>query len=385
MISIVGGELLSALGEGALKIHALRTGKATIGSREIRLNDRQVTFPYYRLDETPRISPRMADTSTVDAALDHVVSLLLTNLALAPSMLSNIGLFLGSSSIDYSLACPIEQATISGSASTCQRKRVGGGKYADRLMERFGLQGPSLTYSTACTSSANALMDAAAMLEGRIIDYALVLGLEIFSPMTLEGFALMQLLSPDALRPFDQNRNGMVLGEAVSAVLLSRDDIRPSPWHYLGGKSNCEIYSVTGPDPSGTGIARVMRGALADAGLEQGAITAIKAHGTASDSMDLAEMRGMALAFATLPPYFSLKPYIGHTLGGCGVAELVLMMESINAGFIPATINFATLEREFCSAPTEAPMEVTAGRFMLNYFGFGGNNTSFIIEKIEQN
>jgi len=381
MISIVGGKLLSALGQGAQKINGLRTtGQAIVGSMEVRLNDRQVSYPYYRIDDTPR----PAHSSIVDAALDRVVGGLLQKLGLEPSDLTNLGLFLGSSSIDYSLARPIEQATMAGSTAIDHGSRVGGGNYADSLMERFGFQGPSLTYSTACTSSANALMDAAAMLEGNIIDHALVLGLELFSPTTLEGFALMQLLSPDGLHPFDQNRSGMVLGEAVSGVLLSRNDIRPSSWHYLGGKSCCETYSVTGPDPSGAGIARVMRGALADAGLEQGAITAIKAHGTASDSMDLAEMRGMELAFATLPPYFSLKPYIGHTLGGCGVAELVLMMESINAGFIPATINVTTLDREISTAPLQETMAVTAGRFMLNYFGFGGNNTSLIIEKSER-
>lgn len=380
MISIVGGELLCALGQGSQKIQALRAGHATIGSMAVRLNDRQVIYPYYSLADTPRL----ADTSTVDATLDRVVGGLLQKLGLEPSELTNIGIFLGLSSIDSSLARPIEQATISAAASSCQRARVGGGNIVDSLMERFGFQGLSLTYGTACTSSANALMDAAAMLEGDIIDHALVLGLELFSPTTIEGFALMQLLSPDMLRPFDQNRNGMVLGEAVSGVLLSRDDIRPSPWHYLGGKSSCETYSVTGPDPSGGGISRVMTDALADADLPPGAITAIKAHGTASDSMDLAEMRGMTLAFPELPPYFSLKPYIGHTLGGCGVAELVLMIESINAGFIPATINFTTLDREISTAPLQEVMAVTAGHFMLNYFGFGGNNTSFIIEKTAQ-
>lgn len=379
MISIIGGELLCALGEGAPRIEALRAGQVTVGSMAVTLNDRQMSYPYYRLDDTSRL----VSTAMVDAYLDRVVSGLFRKLALTPSDLGNIGVFLGSSSIDYSLARPIEQAIMSGAASHGRSRRVGGGNYADRLMTRLGLAGLSLTYNTACTSSANALMDAAAMLTGHLIDHALVLGLELYSPTTVEGFALMQLLSPDQLRPFDQHRNGMVLGEAVSAVLLSRHELRSSPWHYLGGQSSCETYSVTGPDPSGAGIARVITAALAAAGLVPGSITAIKAHGTASESMDLAEMRGMALAFATLPPYFLLKPYIGHTLGGCGVAELVLMMEGLTAGFLPGSPNGTILDEEFTAAPLQQGMAVTAGRFMLNYFGFGGNNTSFIIEKSE--
>lgn len=377
MITIVEGEILSALGQGSQKIDALRTGRPRVGTVEVTAIDEQLTYPYYRIDETPRL----AHPSTVDTYLDRAVNGLLKKLTLKPSDLSNIGLFLGSSSIDYSLVWPIEQNIDNANAATCKRERVGGGNYLDNLMQRFAFAGPAFTYNTACTSSANGLLDAASMLEGGIIDHALVLGLELYSPTTLEGFSLMQLLSPEAARPFDQNRNGMVLGEAVSAVLLSRDDIIPSPWHYLGGKSNCEIYSVTGADPGGEGIAQVLRAALEDAGTTQDTITAVKAHGTASELMDLAEMRAMEQLFEPIPPYFSLKAYLGHTLGGCGVAELVLTLESINAGFIPPAVYLKTLDTGFSKAPVQEVLPVKSGRFMLNYFGFGGNNTSFVIEK----
>jgi 3-oxoacyl-[acyl-carrier-protein] synthase-1 len=277
---------------------------------------------------------------------------------------------------------PIEQSVDGDFVKTWKRERVGGGGYVDSLMHRFGFEGPSLTYNTACTSSANALMDAAAMLDGGIVDYALVLGVELYSPTTLEGFVMMQLASPDAIRPFDAQRNGIVLGEAVSAVLLSRDDIAPSSWRYLGGNSNCETHSVTGANPDGSGIAEVMRHALRDAGTEPEEVTLVKAHGTASDLNDQAEMRGMEQVFENLPPYLSFKPYIGHTLGGCGAAELLLMMESVDAGFVPASANFETLDEDFTQAPIQERLTVDSGRFMMNYFGFGGNNTSFIIEKV---
>ena len=249
-------------------------------------------------------------------------------------------------------------------------------------MRRFGFQGPSLTYNTACTSSANALMDAATMLESKVIDHALVLGLEISTPVTMEGFTVMQLLSSEAVRPFAQNRDGMALGEAVSCVLLSRDEVMASSWRYLGGSSCCETYSVTGSDPGGRGIAKVMDAALRETGIAAKDITGVKAHGTGGEQMDLAEMRGMEKVFAELPPYFSLKPYIGHTLGGCGVAELLLTMECVDAGFLPPTLNCEILDSEFHQPPIRSLMAMSSGRFMLNYFGFGGNNTSFIIEKI---
>ncbi|MEA1921039.1 MAG: beta-ketoacyl synthase N-terminal-like domain-containing protein [Pseudomonadota bacterium] len=377
MITIIGGELLCALGSGAQRIDALRRGKPELGTINVNVGGGKVAYPYYRIDETPRKSY----TSIVDSYLDRVVNDLLGNLKLKPASLTNVGLFLGSSSIDYSLAWPVEEDVDDAFATRCKRERVGGGNYLESLMQRFGFTGPSLTFNTACTSSANALMEAASMLVGNIIDYALVLGLELYSPTTLEGFAMMQLLSPEAIRPFDQSRNGIVLGEAVSAVLLSREEIMASPWRYLGGKSSCETYSVTSADPNGAGVAQVMREALEDAGTAPEAIIAVKAHGTASRLNDQAEMRGMEQVFTTLPPYLSLKPYIGHTLGGCGVVELLLMMESVDAGFIPASLNLETLDCEFSQAPIGNVMPVTSGHFMLNYFGFGGNNTSFIIEK----
>ncbi|MDX1296052.1 MAG: beta-ketoacyl synthase N-terminal-like domain-containing protein, partial [Sulfurimonadaceae bacterium] len=364
---------------GDERIEALRSGMPKITTMDARVPEGTEPYPYYRLDDSERLSY----TSIVDGYLDRVIQGLLKKLDLKASELQNVGVFLGSSSIDYSLAWPIEQDIDGGFARRWKRERVGGGGYVDGIMQRYGFDGPSLTYNTACTSSANALMDAASMLEGGIVDYALVLGLELYSPTTLEGFVMMKLLSPEAIRPFDQNRDGIVLGEAVSAVLLSRDDVADASWHYLGGKSICETHSVTGANPNGEGIAQVMRDALDDAGVTSDSISIVKAHGTASDLNDQAEMRGMEQMFETIPPYLSFKPYIGHTLGGCGTAELLLMKESVDAGFIPPSVNFETLDEAFENEPIRQMMELSTGRFMLNYFGFGGNNTSFIIEKVE--
>ncbi len=377
MISIIGGELLSALGGAPRRIEALSAGKARPGALDTIIGGSKISYPYYRLDT----KPRLINAAIINGYLDKAVEALWRKLALKPADLHNCGIFFGSSSIDYAQAAVLE-AMDSDSMEAIKRQRVGGGCYAERLMRRLSFDGPSLTYNTACTSSANALMDAASMLEGGLIDHALVFGLEISSAMTLQGFVVLQLLSREKVRPFDIKRSGMILGEAVSVVLLSRADIRPSGWRYLGGSSNCETFTVTGPNPDGSGIARVMRDALADTRLQPHDLMAVKAHGTASESMDSAELRGMEQVFATIPPYFSLKPYIGHTLGGCGVAELVLTMECVEAGFIPPTINFNNLEPEFSQPPIKEPRPMTAGRFMLNYFGFGGNNTSFIIEKV---
>lgn len=377
MITLAGGELLCALGSRESRIKALRSASASPATIRIDSLPGRPEFPYYLIDNTLR----RARAGQIEQYLETVAAALLARVFPDGVCPSRIGVFLGSSSIDYSLTRPIEQVIDGLDPKELPCRRVGGGFYAERLMERFGFTGPSLTYNTACTSSMNAMMDAAAMLECRAIDYALVLGLELSLPVIVEGFALMQLLSPDELRPFGRYRNGMILGEAVSAVLLSRDDMQPSAWRYLGGWSSCEIHSVAGADPTGRGIARVIRQSLADAETDPADLIALKAHGTGGVLMDLAEMRGMEKAFVEIPPYFSLKPYIGHTLGGCGLAELILVMEAVDNGFIPATPRAMPLDDAFAVPPIMRNMDADHGRFMLNYFGFGGNNTSCIIEK----
>ena len=377
MITIAGGELLSSLGSKPDRIAALRAGSIHSTTMCIEGMADQPIFPCYRIDETQRV----ALVDHIEEYLISVTKALLRKIFPKCSPPSDIGLFLGSSSLDYSLTRPMELNIDGLDPQDCPCRRVGGGFYAERLMQRFGFTGPSLTFNTACTSSINALMEAALMLECRIIDHALVLGFELSLPLIVEGFAMMHLLSPDILRPFSRNRNGMVLGEAVSAVLLSRDDIYPADWYYLGGESSCETYSIIGTDPGGKGIEKVIRHSMATTGTDPSEITVIKSHGIGGDLMDFAEMRGMERAFDEIPPYFSLKPYIGHTLGGCGVAELVLLMDCVDNGFIPATPNALPLDDRFSVAPLTENMDITHGRFMLNYFGFGGNNTSCIVKK----
>ncbi|RLA73412.1 MAG: beta-ketoacyl synthase [Epsilonproteobacteria bacterium] len=376
-ITILGGEILSSLGTKDERLTHLQNGTYHTVVKSMILNGDTLTFPYYAIDD----KARLADPDHALPYLEKVVAVALERVGLHQKELSRCGLFLGCSSNDLSLSVPLGRNFDHSMEETQSCQRVGNGVYADFLRRTFGLGSLNFTYNTACTSSANAVMDAASMLEGGMIDYALVVGIELFAPVTFEGFASMQLLSPEAIRPFDKQRSGIVQGEAVSAVILSRSDVKASSWYYLGGMSNCETHSVTGASPDGVGIGEVITTALKSAGVKEDEITAVKAHGTASALNDTAEINGMKQAFKTLPPFFSLKPYIGHTLGGCGSAELLLMMESVDAGFVPSSANFSEMDEALDAMPLRQALPLEGGNFLLNYFGFGGNNTSFVIEK----
>jgi len=380
MITILGGEITSALGERSERLMHLEQGSYKTVDKTMVLNGETLCFPYYAIDDGER-------TISVEVPLrylEDVVQKAVDRLSLSPEALKRCGLFLGSSSNDLSLIQPLGRNYDGSQEAKIGCARIGNGFYADRLIKRFGLQGFTLTYNTACTSSANAIIDAASMLEGGMLDYALVIGFEMFAPVTFEGFGSMQLLSAEKIAPFDRDRSGIVQGEAVSALFLSRSDVADSPWHYRGAMSNCETHSVTGANPDGKGISQVIRSALKKSGIEAEEIRAVKAHGTASALNDLAEINGMKQVFGTPPPFFSLKPYIGHTLGSCGSSELLLVMECVDNGFIPSSPNFSNPDESLGWAPMTEKMECGSGLFMLNYFGFGGNNTSIVIEKVQR-
>ena len=378
MITILGGEILSALGDQDQRLKHLKNGTYKCVQKEMTLMGESLSFSYYSIDEGGRNSA----LSIPLGYLESVVQKSIEKLSLSSDDLSRCALFVGSASNDLSLSLPLGQNYDNSQVETVPCQRIGNGFYADHLTKHFGLYDFSLTYNTACTSSANALLDAASVLESGLVDYALVIGFEMFAPISFEGFAAMQLLSADRIAPFDKDRSGIVLGEAISALFMSRDDIRESAWCFHGGESRCETHSVTGANPNGVGIAAVMHAALKKSHKTQADVVAIKAHGTASTLNDQAEISGMKKVFEHAPTFFSLKSYIGHTLGSCGSSELLLLMESVDAGFLPSTPNFREEDPLLEWSPLKKSVPCQEGVFMLNYFGFGGNNTSLIIEKV---
>jgi len=255
------------------------------------------------------------------------------------------------------------------------------------LRRQIGLRGPDFTFGTACSASANALISAARYISAGRANHAIVLGVELYNLTTLSGFHSLQLLAQDQIRPFDINRQGMILGEGCAAVVLSAPDslknsrsISKQQIELIGGASLCDTTSITATNTDGESIASVIDTAMQGANLNKTDITWIKTHGTASQTNDLAEANGMHRVFSELPELFALKPYVGHTLGACGVLELVLCSLLIKQKRVPSTPGFSTIDPqlniEFCSADS---LMKEHGIGLLNYFGFGGNNSVLVL------
>ncbi len=269
---------------------------------------------------------------------------------------------------------------------------------ATLIVEHLRLRGPVLTLSTGCASSANALLAARDLLERGQAQRALVVGAEGLSAVTLSGFDSLMLLDPAGCRPFDRDRAGLQLGEAVAALMLERvsDDAAEGLMlvatdasaaghangnvRLLGGANRVDTHHLTSASPGGEVMAQTMRAALADACIEPAQVSAIKAHGTGSADSDAAEAAAIMTVFgATHPPITALKGYLGHTLGACGALETATLAACVEAGFVPAAGGFATVDPELRLEPLRGHLPMRTGVFLLNYFGFGGNDTALVV------
>jgi 3-oxoacyl-[acyl-carrier-protein] synthase-1 len=252
------------------------------------------------------------------------------------------------------------------------------GDLAERVAYALGANGPVLTFSTACSSSANALLHARDLIRRGQVARALVFGIESLAMITLSGFSSLMMLDAAGCRPFDAAREGFQPGEGVGALLL---EAQGSGARLLGGANLCDIHHVTSANPDGSGMAGSMRAALGDAGIGPDAVVAIKAHATASRDNDAAEAVAMRTVFGdTLPPFTALKRYLGHTSCACGAVETVAMLAALDAGFVPAAAGFAQPDPQLDCVPIVSARPGVAGAYLLNYFGFGGNYASLVIE-----
>ncbi|MGH8725500.1 MAG: beta-ketoacyl-[acyl-carrier-protein] synthase family protein, partial [Burkholderiales bacterium] len=211
----------------------------------------------------------------------------------------------------------------------------------DFVRRSLGLEGPAMTISTACSSSAKVFAAAARYIESGVADAAVVGGVDSLCLTTLHGFTSLQLVSDEPCRPFDAARKGMSIGEAAGFALLEKAD---SEIKFVGYGESSDAYHMSTPQPEGEGAVAAMRQALARAGLEPAAIDYVNAHGTATPANDRAEDRAIARLFGAGVPVSSTKGWTGHTLGAAGIVEAIVCFLALEHGLIPATLNSSAIE-----------------------------------------
>ncbi|MFM8301539.1 MAG: beta-ketoacyl-ACP synthase II [Gemmatimonadota bacterium] len=263
---------------------------------------------------------------------------------------------------------------------------------------RFQAKGPNYATQSACASSAHAIGDAFRLIAYGDADLMIAGGAEAaVSPMAIGGFANMQALStrnesPEtASRPFDQTRDGFVLGEGAGVVILEELEHARA----RGAQIYCEVvgygatgdaYHLTGQPEDHAGLQRAMRRALEDAGLAPSDVQYVNAHGTSTPLNDSNEIRAIKAVFgphATGLNVSSTKSSTGHMLGAAGAVESIFSALAIRHGMIPPTINLQTPDPECdldCTANTPVRREVHA--VLSNSSGFGGHNASIALRRL---
>lgn len=263
----------------------------------------------------------------------------------------------------------------------------------------FNLYGPNSTVVTACAASANAIGDAASVIQRGAADVMVAGGGEAsITRFALGGFSQARALSTNnddpsgSSRPFDLDRDGFVMGEGAAVLVLEEYEhavARGANMYgeVLGYGMSADGYHITLPRPGGAGAGRAMSAALADAGMEPGELGYINAHGTSTHANDATETAAIKLAFGDAAhevPISSTKSMTGHLLGAAGAIESVVSLLAIRDGVIPPTINYTTPDPE-CDldyVPNVA-RKLDISTAMTNSFGFGGHNVSLVFGKVE--
>jgi 3-oxoacyl-[acyl-carrier-protein] synthase II len=259
----------------------------------------------------------------------------------------------------------------------------------DQLAERYHLQGPRSTITTACSSSATAIAYGAELIRGGAADVMACGGGEALSELTFGGFCSLKVMDPLPCRPFDARRQGLSLGEGA-AVLILEERARALGrgatiyGELLGYALGGEAFHITAPEETGTEEARIMREALQDAGIRAQEVDYLNAHGTGTilnDQVETLSIKEVWGANAYHLPVSSTKSMIGHCLGAAGALEAVASLLSINHHFIPPTAGFEQGD-EVCDLDyTPCPRAGDVAIVLSNSFAFGGNCTTLLFGK----
>lgn len=269
------------------------------------------------------------------------------------------------------------------------RMPISSGVIAAEIADAFQLGGLTSVVSTACSAGTDGIGRALVELQAGYVSRVIVLGLDLFSHLALAGFNALQALSSDIARPFDEARDGLVLGDAIAVLVLdSTHEVADSSIAEVKGyATGNEAFHATAPDPSGTTLQRVMSECLADAGLGPADLDYINAHGTATAANDPAELAAIGNmtqgADAGPIPVSSTKHLTGHCLGAAGVVEAAVCVLAIRDQLVPG--NHFTTQPITTPSSVSLPTATVSGRVkhaMSINLAFSGNVAAVVLSEV---
>jgi 3-oxoacyl-[acyl-carrier-protein] synthase II len=259
------------------------------------------------------------------------------------------------------------------------------------LQETLGFEGPSFIVANACASGANALGHAAEMVSSGVADCVLAGGFEALTELVFVGFDCLQATTVERCRPFDQQRSGLLLGEAAAFLVLETPEHArqrsAQPLCRLSGYGHgTDYFHLTQPQPDGQTLIAVMHQAVKEAGIDPRDVGYINAHGTATPVNDGAEAKAHLAFLGDLNQarISSTKAAIGHTLGAAGSIEALFAMQALLTGNLPPQLNLQAPIPEIASAlvANDEPARSMNHTMSVN-LGFGGSNAALVFSRHE--
>lgn len=263
------------------------------------------------------------------------------------------------------------------------------GSITELVADKLKINSYTTTISTACSSSANSIIFAARLIKNNMLDVAIAGGVDALTKFTMNGFNTLLILDNEYCKPFDENRNGLNLGEGAGYVVLVSEKVANS----FGQEIYCELkgyanandaYHQTASSPDGKGSYLAMEGALQKANLSTDDIDYINLHGTGTQNNDLAEGTAIERLFnPRYPKMSSTKSFTGHTLGASGGIEAVFSSLSVKHKIVYPNLRLQTPIKEFpFAAEINFLKNENVKNVLSNSFGFGGNCSSLIFSKV---
>jgi 3-oxoacyl-[acyl-carrier-protein] synthase II len=259
------------------------------------------------------------------------------------------------------------------------------------LHESFNFSGPTTIVANACASGANAIGNAADFIRMGKYDCVLTGGWEELAELLFVGFDSLQALSPECCRPFDMNRNGLMLGEAAGFLVLESETHAKNRGAEIfcelnGYGHSTDIYHLTQPEPSGVALNQAIHMALKRSTIKISEIGYLNAHGTGTVLNDGSECSAFKKAFGenmTNVRMSSTKSSLGHTLGAAGSVEAILSIQALRTGQLPPQTNLKNPEPLVATNLVREGENRQLQAVLSTNLGFGGSNAALIFSKYD--
>ncbi len=253
---------------------------------------------------------------------------------------------------------------------------------AEAIARRYDAARRPIVISNACISGVSAFVVARELLQSGKVKHVIVAGGDALSEFITAGFASFKSISAQPCRPYDAERDGLTLGEAAGAVILTTDETLADEGkvRLAGGAISNDANHISGPSRTGDGLYYAIANAMREAGVAKEDVGFVNTHGTATRYNDEMESKAVAWAELTVKPLNSLKGYIGHTLGASGVVEAILSAEELKSGYIFGTKGFTSSDTPHTLTLSAEAQKIEGRCCVKTASGFGGCNAAIVLD-----